>query len=250
MMEQPMEQFKPAKELELREIKKVFPNVFKKIYCPSCEKEVDANNLNLQNSVAKCGSCNIIFSIEEEVESVKTKKEMKQEVLRPEGIELFYYKDDLDITIQQHIQGLDYLGIIFLPVLSVFSLLLYFTKGVHIYFPIVFTLGALYFIYKAFNYSKNKTYIDINDRLMNIRSRPKNLKKDKTYAATEIDQIYLKHSTDRAGFYAIHMIVNSIEGQKHEKLITVNTLSKAKYLEREIEKYLNIKDRKVSEANV
>lgn len=84
---------------------------------------------------------------------------------------------------------------------------------------------------------------------MTIKYRPKNLKKDKAYAAYEIDQLYLKHSSDGLGHFTIHMMVNGLEGQKHEKLITVNTLSKAKYLEQEIEWYLNIEDREISEAN-
>ncbi len=249
-MEELLEQYKPAEELKLREIKKELPKVFKKVCCPSCEEEVNADNLNLQNNVAKCGSCNVIFSIEEEVESVKTKKEIKQEFIRPEGIDLFYYKDDLDITVQQHIQGLDAFGVIILPVLAAFSILIYFAKDISIYFPIAFTLGALYFIYKAFNYSNNKTYIDINNKFLSIKYRPKNLRKDKTYTAFEIDQLYIKHAVDGSGYYTVSMIINSLDGQKHEKLITVNTLSKAKFLEQEIEQYLNIEDKKIPEANV
>lgn len=245
-----MERHKPAEKLELKEIETASTKIFRKVSCPSCQKDVEADHLNLQNSIAKCGTCHVIFSIEKEVESVKTKTEMKQQTIRPEGIDLFYFKDDLEITVQQHVQGLDLYGVIFFPILCFFSLLIYFTKGMPVYFPVAFTLGTLYFIYKALNYTNNKTFIDINDKSLSIKSRPKNLKKDKTYSADEIDQLYLKHSADGAGYYTIHMIVNGLEGQKHEKLITVNTLSKAKYLEQEIERYLNIEDRKVPEANV
>ncbi len=250
MTKQPEEQYRPAEKLELKEIKKEFPKVYKKVYCPSCEEEVIADDLNLQNSIAKCGSCNIIFSIEEEVESVKTKKEMKQEIFRPEGIDLFHYKDDLDITIQQHIQGLDVAGLIFMPTLAFFSFVLHFAKGIPILIPVIFTLGALFFIYRALNYSNNKTYIDINNRSLSIKYRPRHFKKDKTFDANEIDQLYVRHAVDGSGYYSIYMIINGLEGQKHEKLITVNTLSKAKYLEQEIERYLNIEHRKVAEATV
>ena len=106
---------------------------------------------------------------------------------------------------------------------------------------------ASYFIYQVMNSSKNKTYIDINAQSLSIKSRPKNLKKDKTYTVDEIDQLYLKYTAD--GYYGIYLIINGMEGQKHEKLLSVNTLSKAKYLEQEIERYLNIEDRKVPEAN-
>jgi len=47
----------------------------------------------------------------------------------------------------------------------------------------------------------------------------------------------------------IYVIVNGSNGQKHQKLLSVNTLTKAKYLEQEIENYLGIKDRKVLESN-
>ncbi len=248
MMEPPIERYKEVEKLELREIKKEFPKVFKKVHCPSCHEEVIADNLDLQNSLAKCNSCHVIFSIEEEVESVKINKEVKQEVLRPEGIDLFHFRENLDITVQQHISGFDIFGIIFLPILALFSVLLYFLKGASIYFPIIFTIGTAYFIYKVLNYSKNKIYIDINDKLLSIKYRPRNFNKDKTFNATEIDQLYLKQSSDGMGYYTIYMIINGVEGQRHEKLMTAKTLSKAKYLEQEIEQYLHIKQRDVPEA--
>ena len=46
----------------------------------------------------------------------------------------------------------------------------------------------------------------------------------------------------------MRMIVNGLEGQRHIRLIpSLNSLSKARYLEQEIEKYLGIIDREVLE---
>ena len=45
------------------------------------------------------------------------------------------------------------------------------------------------------------------------------------------------------------MIINESKGQKHQKLLTLDTISKAKFPEQEIEDYLFIEDRKVPEAN-
>ena len=123
-MKEPIEEYKPIEKLELKGFQKELPKVFKKINCPSCAKEVTADNLNLQNSVAKCGNCNVIFSIEEEVEKVKTKKEMKQEIFRPEGIDLFSFRDDLEITVQQHLQGINAFGIIVFPAFAFFAIML------------------------------------------------------------------------------------------------------------------------------
>jgi len=249
-MDKPIDQYKPIEKLELKGIKETSPKLFKPIHCPSCAKAVIADNLNLQNNMAKCGDCHVIFSFKDEVDSVQIVKEMKHEYFRPEGIDLFYYKDEMDITLDQHIQGFDFYGLLIVPVVAFFALMIYFfsDKNISVTVPIISTLGSLYFIYKALNYSKNKTHITINDRCFTIQSRPRNFKKDRIYEADEIDQLYLKHSSEMPGWYNIHMVINGLEGQKHEKLLTVNSLSKAKYLEQEIERYLHIEDRKVPEA--
>lgn len=240
-----MKEYKTIEKLELKSLDKTF----RKVTCPSCDKEVDADNINLQNSLAKCGGCNSIFSIEKDIEILKTSEEVKQEFIRPEGIDLFYFKNSMDITVQQHVQGLDMLGLVFSPILAIFSFLIFFIKGtISIYPPIGFTLGAIYFIYKSLNYQNNKTYIDISDKYLNIKARPKHFSKDRSFEIDEIDQLYIKHAADGSGYFTLFMIVNGINGQKHEKLLTVNTLSKAKYMEQEIEKRLNIEDRKVPEA--
>ncbi len=251
-MDELIEKYKPFEELELKNINEELPKVFKKIYCPSCHEEVTSDNINLQNSLSKCSNCNVIFSIEKEVENIKSKNEIKQEVLRPEGIDLFYYKDELDITIQQHIEGFNAWAIGFSPLFALISIGIYFVEKITIspFIPIAFSLLAIYYIYKAFNYSNHKTYIDINNRSLSIKRRPNNFKKDKFFSVDEIDQIYIKPSLEGAGYQSIYMITNGLEGQKHEKLMTVNSLSKAKYLEQEIETYLNIKNREVAEEKI
>ncbi len=249
MKNEPFDEYKPVEKFELKEIQKEPPKVFKKVCCPSCTKEVKADNLNLQSTMGKCGSCNAIFSIEEEVKSIKTVTEVKQETLRPEGIDLFYYKGDLDITIQQHLHGVDAAGLFIFPFFAFLTTFIFFAgkKDISMYFPIVTSLASFYFIYRAINFSKkNKTYIDINSNYLSIKSRPKNFKKDRTFNSADIDQVYLKY-VDGTHYY-VYMMINALEGQKHVKLLTVNSLSKAKYLEQEIEKYLNIEDRKVPEA--
>jgi hypothetical protein len=252
MMDEPIEQYKAVEKLELKELKKELSQKFKKINCPSCDDEIASNAINLQNSIAKCSNCNVIFSIEEDIENIKAKNEIKQQILRPEGIDLFYYGDELDITIDQHIEGFNAWAIAFAPFIAIGAVLLFFLgkNPISPYFPISFSLVAFYYLYKAFTYSKNKIYIDINNRYLSIKYRPENFKKDKMYAADEIDQLYLKPSSDGLGHYTIHMIVNGLEGQKHEKLMTVKTLSKAKFLEQEIEKYLNISNREIPEAKI
>ena len=248
MKHEPFEEYKPADKFELEDLQENAEKVFKKISCPSCKKDIPASNFNLEKDVAKCSSCNVIFSIEEDMKSVKIKKEVRNETLRPEGIDLFYYKGDLDITVQQHIYGAEAALIGFTPFVAILSLFLYFDKGnIPVLAPIALSLLAIFYLYKAYSYKNYKTYIDINNRHLTIKSRPKNFKTDKQFDSNDIDQVYIKFGE---GGYQVHVLVNGLEGQKHERLLTVKTISKAKFLEQEIERYLNIEDRKVPEANV
>ena len=254
-MKEPIKQYKPKEpapdlfreKLDLPKIKKELPKAYKRLSCPACTEALNAEHIDLPNNVAKCGSCHVVFSIAEEVEGLKVKQETKQEIFRPEGIDLFYYKGEMEITLPQNIHGLEGFLLGMFIMLAPLATLLYFKKGISVYFPIFFAIGTLFFLYRLFTYSKAKTYIDINDRSLTIKHRPNNLKKDKAFPAEDIDQIYLKQAADGSGYFTLHMIVNGPKGQQHQKLITVNTLSKAKYLEQEIEKYLGIEDRKVPE---
>ena len=93
-MKEPLKQYKPKEpapdlfreKLELPKIKKELPKVYKRISCPACTEALNAEHIDLPNNVAKCGSCHVVFSIEEELASLKVKQEIKQEIFRLEGI--------------------------------------------------------------------------------------------------------------------------------------------------------------------
>ena len=143
-MKEPIKDYKPAEKLELPKVKKEFPKVFKKIICPSCKESVNADQLNLEKSIAKCGSCHVVFSIEEELSNLNTKNEIKQEVFRPEGIDLFYYKDDMEITLDGHVNQWDIVWFtLFLPGF-IFTLIAYFNNNLSILVPLILFLAVSY----------------------------------------------------------------------------------------------------------
>ena len=255
-MREPLEQYKPAERIELPKTPEAAPKVFQKINCPSCDTEVSADNLNIDKGVAKCGGCHAIFSIEKEVENVKKEPEkvkVKQEYLRPEGIDLFYFNDELNIAMKQNPHWIDITGGFLLPLFAAMFIFFYFigTKVPGI-LPIALTIPALYFMYRLFQYHKSKTYIDISNNKITIRHRPNNFKKDQEFDTRDIDQLYLQNDPNGTGKIIINMVINSAAGQKHRRLIAIphGHLSRAKYLEQEIEKYLGIEDRKVPESNI
>ncbi len=255
-MKEPIKQYKPKEpvsdifreKLKLPDLKKESQKIFKQVNCPSCSQPVGADHINLDKSLAKCGACHVIFSIEEEVADLKIKEKIKEEFFRPEGVDLFFYKGDMEITVKQPVHWIDSSVGMLLPVIAGFSFFICYDKGYSFFVPTILVAISLFFIYRLITYFKAKTFIDVNDQHLKIRHRPSNYKKDKTFAAEDIDQIYLKHSSVNSGYFILNMIVNGPGGQTHQELVSVSTISKAKYLEQEIEKYLGIEDRKVPEA--
>lgn len=240
MQHKPLEKTK----LELKNLGKTFPKVFKKITCPSCESEVPAQDLNINDKIGKCGSCNVIFPFHETVESFNQQSLVSQELIRPEGIDLFHFQDELEITIKGQpaenafdliVLGLATLSFIFLEIMLL-------TESFAWSWFLPNTLLIVYAIYAYFRRKNSFIHLDIDNQYLNIRWRPKKMVKDRSYSVHDIDQIYINKA------HQLMMIVNGDDGQKHVKLTPkIGGLTKAKYLEQEIEKKLGITNRKVPE---
>jgi len=93
-----------------------------------------------------------------------------------------------------------------------------------------------------------KKYVTVNDRYVIIQLKPKFLSKIKVYNVQDIDQIYV-YKNPNGSYWDVKMILNEGKGQKHVKLTTLNSASKAKFLEQEIEQHLQIQDVVVPEES-
>ena len=83
MDQEPIEEYK----LKLQELSLESKPEFKRIKCPSCNSDIPADNLNINDKIAKCNSCDIIFPFHKNIAELLSSKKPQQEVLRPEGIE-------------------------------------------------------------------------------------------------------------------------------------------------------------------
>lgn len=256
----PLKEYKYKEKLELKEV--VLPSEIQKIDCPSCATTIPADNLNIQTNIAKCNSCNGIFSFSDSVEKLSSQNNITQEILRPEGVELIHFQDELDISVAQPWTNLEAISVSLFPMLVLMLslvILITFTELIPSFKQFgkvaVITLWITSFIsYIAYFFirKKHKIYIHVNDRDLYIEWRPKKFLKDKKYAVQDIDQVYIKSITSPSGKgVAIFMIVDDPNGQKHVELIkSVNSRTQAKYIEQEIEKYLGIKDRRVPDEEI
>lgn len=241
MEHEPLEEYKH--KLKLKDLS-FEPPKFAKINCPSCNAKTPAENINITDKIAKCMSCDVVFPIQETIEGFLKKKNTKQEVIRPEGVEIFKYEDELDLSINQPLTLVDALPFIFIPLLPIIITLAYYTKEISIYGPLIAWAISMIPIINIINRHRHKIHINVDDQYLDVQWRPNKLIRNKRYAIDEIDQIYTKGGS---GTNIVYMITNGIEGQKHVRLLWVDSLSKARFIEQEIERHLGIKDREIPE---
>jgi len=244
-------EYKEPYQLKLKKLKEVVSLGYHDVKCPKCEVNVLGNGININDKIAKCDACGVVFSFEKEIAQLTKTPRVKQEIIRPEGIDMFHFQNELDFTFQQPYSGLDAILSIFVIPFAPLSALIYYKKGGNWIIPtIVLLLMLAYVIYTWFQHKKNKVYVNIDERFVNTQWRPKKGTKDQSYDRTDIDQLYVK-IVPGAGKYGVYMIVNGLEGQKHVLLIpNIAGKSKALYVEQEIEKHLGIIDREVLEETV
>ncbi len=248
-----MEEYKGAyKKLhkDYAEDRVELPKTFKILSCPNCSTELPTENLNLDKNLGKCNSCNAVFSIEDDLRDLhKAPQKIKQEILRPEGIELFHYHDNFTAYFDQPMAPIEW------P--FIFAYMIAFIAGIGASFELksfipflALTVGfsVLHYLYYLRRKEKHKVILEIDDQYLNILWRPRKFIVDKSYHIKDIDQLYVKARSDNAVWF-LFMIVDEGQGQKHVKLTSMNSASKAKYLEQEIEAYLDIQDVEVPEEN-
>jgi len=252
----PLKEYKYKEKLELPKVE--LESEVQKINCPSCANPVSADNLNIQTNIAKCNHCEGIFSIDKYVEKLSNQNNFSQEILRPEGVELTYFQDELDISVEQPWGDFEKIFMSLFP----FFLIMITSGFVEGFSPTPIAKAGLITIWIAsiigyfayfFIRKRHKIYFHIDDQYLSIERRPRKFIKDKKFPIQEIDQVYIKSIVSSSGAKGagIFMIVNDVKGQKKVELIkSVSSRTKAKFIEQEIEKYLGITDRRVPDEEI
>lgn len=216
------------------------------INCPNCGELTPAKNLNINNMFAKCDSCDSVFSFEKEIQKIG-QKSFREVVKKPQGLDELYLKDEVEFTLGQPPPVLDIIILCLMPLLVFIFTLIYFKKGeTWAFYPAIGTfLLTTYSIVNLVRAKHFKIFVNLTKDKLDIGWRPNNFVKDKSILTREIEQLYVKRMAD--GTIGLYSILNQVHGQKHELIIgRIKDLAHAKYLEQEIEKYLEIPDQKVT----
>lgn len=236
-------------KLDLNEYSDDDSNDFEFVDCPSCKSQVDADGINLDHLMAKCNSCNAVFSIDDVKTQLKTKHKSKQPIERPEGVEKFYFGEELDLTVNQTGYFLEWYFAFFFP----FMALGFFggwTQGVvPLFVPILCLVIAIVSIVSLITKKRHLSHIRVNRSNIDVIHRPNKFKRNVEIETSQVEQIYVANiPIAGGGKYALKAVVNGDDGQKHKVLLKgIKTVRAAKYMEQEIESYLGIENQEMLE---
>lgn len=226
--------------------------MYKKLDCPNCGTDILSEDINLSKGLAKCSQCHVLFNVENEVEIPPGKEEI---FVIPKGIEVLKMFSELEIKMDWRHTASKFMmfftlvwnGILFPMALVIIlsgelSMLLF--MSIHL----AVGLGFLYWSLAALF---NTTYITVDSNYINIQHRPFQLFfKEYQLETKEVDQLYVKKysngSTNGTPNY-VYGVMAIMKSKEEIKIIKgLNKPQQALYIEQEIEKFAEIKDRPVA----
>ena len=163
MEQQPLQQHKT----KLKELTLELPKDYQIVSCPSCNLAVPATDLNIHDKIGKCCECNALFPLQDTINlllQATTVDQPKQTILRPEGIEVFEFKNELELSFKKHFSFWLIPALIFFPFFSILFTTIYFNVGtMPILVPVLFWIPTLISLYLTI--VRSTIRINIDDKL-------------------------------------------------------------------------------------
>ncbi len=228
--------------------------------CPNCNHFVSAIDINIDKAIAKCHNCNQLFKITGDLMGkIKQLDFPEPGALIPDGLEVLRLSEELEIDVnwrraasRSGIRFLMFFTAVWNLILLPFILVAIFTGEFQI---LLFTslhlavgLGLIYYLARIF---LNTTKVIVNRSGIVLSTGPLRApwSKPKRISRSDIRQLYVskyKSSTTngRPNYaYALYVILHNTQ---KIKLLSQMSLETQLYLEQEIERFLGIRDVRVS----
>jgi hypothetical protein len=233
------------------------------LVCDKCGTAIEGADININSSLAKCSNCNSVFNIKDDHFFVNERKG-RPEMIMPAGTDVLELSSSLDIRLdwlKSHPQGtlgfLTFFTVIWNGILAVMltGALVAGSFGVIAFMSLHLMVGIGLIYYLATIYL-NYTDIIVNESYIEISHRPVKspFTRRKKIDIDELDQLYVSKyvasTTNNTPNYAYALYAILKTNGRKIRLIKGMNRETQLYLEQEIERYLKIKDRPVSNAIV
>jgi len=224
-----------------------------KLTCPKCTALVPAENISVQQLVAKCDACNEVFSFAQQFPTAKPDSAPERiKVPTPSGV--IIEDDGLHRRI---VYRWFRPAILFLAFFAVFwngFLVVWFTGALNIpddgfrivflLFPIVHVLVGVGLIYTCIACFLNRTWITVTDEHLSVRHGPVPWPGNKQLQVAEVRQIYCDETMHRGKnshsfTFNVHALMH--DGTAVPILKSLHEKQLALFYEQQLEEWLKIK---------
>lgn len=226
--------------------------------CPSCRLPIVADDVNLVKTIAICKSCDNIFDFEEDLKGKELPGRYRREIVIPPGIEVLHLMNELEIMVKwrQSSKKFTLFFALFWNAIVFFVTMAMIVGGGlsslgPLLFMSLFAFAGVYMLYASIGYLVNTTFITVDEKRLSIDHRPLKflIQKDKHFAPEDIDQVYVRRyevgKKNDQSVYAFEVAFKSKNGKSQSLVKELHSEEHARYIEQEIEFYLQIKDRPV-----
>ena len=180
-----------------------------RVECPNCSHSVVAQNINITDKIAKCGSCSQVFSFQNLINSlIQTPSSGNKPIVgKQKNVEIFEYAGQLSISL---IDNNDWWALISFTIGFLMLLVTIISASEGGGFLIPTLIGATFFlnaIHRFIKYRENKIHIDVDDSHLTITPSQRFIQRQKKYLKSHITQVYTKlhpGSTSYTYLYMIH----------------------------------------------
>jgi len=220
-----------------------------RVKCEKCGAEIGAENINIQEMTAVCSKCNNVFKINNIAEE---KEKIDYEL--PKGVEIREEFGELIIERKWYTVAaflLVFFCIIWdVPIFIVTGTVLYDKQLIGLLsltIPLVVGISITYLCIALFI---NKTKIRVSRFDVDITVYPIPFGKRKVFDRRNFKQFYTKENrrySKRTVSISYDLYGIDKNGKRIELLVGMHSLEQVKYIEQQIEKYLNIDDEYVAE---
>jgi hypothetical protein len=244
------EVLKPSKEIDFS------GNLNSLLTCPKCSHFIKGADINIEKTIARCSHCTHVFGFAHN----STTGSLQAEEIVPEGIEMLKLKSELELRLDWNKTTSSEsrrFFILFTAIWNLFLLpfvtmvILSGTWGILLFLSLHLAVGLGLIWYLASVYL-NKTLVSVTQRTIHIRTWPlrRFFSKGRVIDTNDVTQLYvskyIQSRTNGVPNYAFALYAILKNGEK-VSLVRGMTRETQTFIENEVEKYLNIKDRAVPE---
>ena len=225
--------------------------MIRQLHCRNCDTPIPAEAINIQKALAKCPSCDCVFSFEEDL---KKPPKQREALDMPAGIEILKLRSSLDIYLRWKGSKLNFLTIFTV----IWDIVVFPITLVAIIFQIWFMLAvisihliiAIVMTYLLVARHRNTVEISVNEYRVKVKRTPLPVPfmDIGTIDTAKIDQLfcqqYISSKTNGQPNFSYKVMLRLKNGATKALIKGLGLPEQALYIEQEMERFLKITDRR------